>query len=388
MCVESILGVTHGHFGRHTAYVAMYFPQDLWIWAKFSLSGEVLATPVAITFAKLSILAFFRRLFPVRPMKVATWIIGAFVVAHGLASLLVAFFQCVPFAKILDFTVPGTCIDLMRWSQLMSIPNVISDIALIALPIPQIWSLQMSKPQKAGLTVVFVLAGFNIIASAIRMSIFFTQYLSTDPYMAAIPLHSWSVVEAAAAVVAACLPSFYPFFKRAAQHHRSKRSASPTGGSGSGHSSRAGMASKPVPLVNTKRTSPSVPLRDPSRITAATTITTTMVDASATDDNATVSSGWGRWSVPPQHAPPHEAIAAPGTPVSQPAYRGPRAVRPESVATHGSSEDETVVTEAPGWPMTPRGVGGEYDVDLEKGSAGQEVVSPVEERDRLPLQRN
>ena len=229
MCLQGIIGVAIGHFGRHTAYVAINYPQDLFVWAKFTFAAELLATPIGITFAKLSILFFFRRLFPVRSMRIATAAVGAFVVAHGLSALLVVVFQCTPVRKAWALATPGTCIDVMAWSRSLSAPNILSDLALLALPLPQVWRLHTGTAQKVGLTVAFTLGGFNVVASAVRMSMFFTQYLGADPFMSAVPLHSWSILEAGSAVVAACLPSLYPFFKRAAQRHLSRRAPTPGG---------------------------------------------------------------------------------------------------------------------------------------------------------------
>ena len=228
MCVQAIAGVTQGHFGRHTAWVAINEPADIMIWAKFTYAAEIMATPIAITFAKLSILAFFRRLFPVRTMNIATLAVGAFVAAYGIATLLVAIFQCRPVSKAWNLNTPGDCIQLMLWSQAVSIPNIVSDVVLIALPLQQVWKLQTGIAQKIGLSIAFGLGGFNIVCSALRMSMFFTQYTGSDPYMAAVSLHSWSVVEATTAVIAACVPSLYPFFKRAAARHSSKCSKIPT----------------------------------------------------------------------------------------------------------------------------------------------------------------
>ena len=238
MCLEGILGVALAHFGRHTAWVAINHPQDLFLWAKYTFAAELLATPICITFAKLSILFFFRRLFPVRGMRIATAIVGSFVAAYGLSTLLVVIFQCTPVHKAWQLDAPGRCIDVMLWSQYLSVPNIALDVALLILPLPQVWRLHTGLAQKMGLTAAFTLGGFNMVAGAVRMSMFFTRYLGTDPYTAAVPLHAWSILEAASAVVAACLPSLYPFFRRAAQRGlRARRPTAPT--------PRAGAAASP-----------------------------------------------------------------------------------------------------------------------------------------------
>lgn len=62
---------------------------------KFTIVAQVLEYPIAVTLAKLSILAFFNRLFPGRNMRIAVWIVGGIVVANGLHVFLVSVFQYV-----------------------------------------------------------------------------------------------------------------------------------------------------------------------------------------------------------------------------------------------------------------------------------------------------
>lgn len=83
----------------------------------------------------------------------------AFVVAWGLAVVLVTIFQCKPVQAGWDKAIAGEqCFDLAHFVIGTNVPNILADAAIIALPIPQVWKLQLSRMRKLGLVVVFLVA--------------------------------------------------------------------------------------------------------------------------------------------------------------------------------------------------------------------------------------
>ena len=75
--------------------------------------------------------------------------------------------------------------------------------------------LTLDRAPKLGLVIRLTELNSNIVASAIRMSFFFTNELATDPFWMANKLHIWCLLESATAVIAACMPSTWPVVKRA-----------------------------------------------------------------------------------------------------------------------------------------------------------------------------
>jgi hypothetical protein len=43
-----------------------------------------------------------------------------------------------------------------------SIPNLVTDVAMLALPLPAIWTLKMSRGQKVGLTLTFLTGSMQV----------------------------------------------------------------------------------------------------------------------------------------------------------------------------------------------------------------------------------
>lgn len=83
----------------------------------------------------------------------------AFAVAWGVAVVLVTIFQCKPVEAGWDKTIPGKqCFNLKHFLIGTNVPNIIADAAIIALPVPQVLNLQLSRMRKIGLVAIFLLA--------------------------------------------------------------------------------------------------------------------------------------------------------------------------------------------------------------------------------------
>ena len=83
----------------------------------------------------------------------------AFVVALGVAVVFVVIFQCKPVQAAWDKTIVGEqCFSLEHYVVGTNVPNIVVDAAIIALPIPLVWKLQISRMRKVGLAAIFLLA--------------------------------------------------------------------------------------------------------------------------------------------------------------------------------------------------------------------------------------
>lgn len=66
-------------------------------------------------------------------------------------------FQCIPFAKAIDHSIPGHCINNAHFWYANSGFNISTDIVILVLPMVPVYGLSMPRMQKAGLAVVFAL---------------------------------------------------------------------------------------------------------------------------------------------------------------------------------------------------------------------------------------
>ncbi|KAL9597713.1 MAG: hypothetical protein Q9219_004970 [cf. Caloplaca sp. 3 TL-2023] len=112
---------------------------------------------MAIMFAKLSILYFYKRLFGVK--QHFRWILYGtmgFVVAYCIGIALTIIFQCSPPSATWDLLARAqkSCLSLINIEIAIGGFNIPSDIFILLLPVPILWKLQMPLRKKLGLTAI------------------------------------------------------------------------------------------------------------------------------------------------------------------------------------------------------------------------------------------
>lgn len=101
-----------------------------------------------VCFSKLSVLLMYVQLIPLDSMqKWCKWI-GIVIVLWCVGDIIAAFLICRPLAKNWDRTLPGTCGSQPDFYFAMGIINIVSDIVLLALPMPYLYKLRMPLRKK------------------------------------------------------------------------------------------------------------------------------------------------------------------------------------------------------------------------------------------------
>lgn len=142
--------------GHHATYILATNPATYISWAKSAVAVEVIYC-TSVVFPKLSILAMYLRLFVVK--KVYRYIIFTLmfiVAANGVAGDFTSLLSCRPLATRWNPALGGDCINVTNYWRFINLANIISDIAMLVFPLPFIWKLHVSPPQKVGLTILFL----------------------------------------------------------------------------------------------------------------------------------------------------------------------------------------------------------------------------------------
>ena len=113
---------------------------------------------VSVALSKSAILLLYIRVFTtrMRAFTIASAIVGLVVVATGITVVLGSVFQCTPIAYNWDASVGGKCIDKLAFARFTALPNVITGFAMLAMPMPMIWRLNVTIQQKIALTATFL----------------------------------------------------------------------------------------------------------------------------------------------------------------------------------------------------------------------------------------
>lgn len=196
----------HQGFGHHFEIL----PKDyLTTFGKNFFTGEILYF-LTIGVVKCSILAFYWRLFRAS-IRVPCCILGAVTICWEIAVLLITVLQCTPISGFWNKGIHAKCLNTKYFFLGNSVPNIVTDLALLLLPVPYIWRLHATTSQKIVLAGTFMLGGFVTVISIVRLTIIVKlDTISLDVDYNSASLVSWSLAESNMAIVAACLPSLRP----------------------------------------------------------------------------------------------------------------------------------------------------------------------------------
>lgn len=108
-----------------------------------------------MAWTKLSVLLMYYRVFHVPEFKKLVAAVGCFVFVWVITATFLFIFICVPTQKLWKPELPGHCISEMGVWVANGSSTILSDVAILLLPIPQIWKLNTGRSEKIGLTLVF-----------------------------------------------------------------------------------------------------------------------------------------------------------------------------------------------------------------------------------------
>jgi hypothetical protein len=127
----------------------------------------------ALTATKLSILMLYYRMSQARPFfRYATLVVGVVVIVNGIVMTFLNIFQCRPISAAFtnDPENPGKCVDLFSLYLCSAPVNVITDIAILVLPLPSVTAMRLDKRQKVGLVATFMLGVFVTVVDVVRIA--------------------------------------------------------------------------------------------------------------------------------------------------------------------------------------------------------------------------
>ncbi|KAF2748446.1 hypothetical protein M011DRAFT_476458 [Sporormia fimetaria CBS 119925] len=245
--VESGIYIHAGNVGKgvKTMFAAPY-PE----YTKWATIAGMLYTPTVLCIS-VSVLLFYRRIFPIQSIK---RLVTVFLIAHvlwGLATFFGSVFICYP----IELAWADIITQSQNMQKCMQYPKFFLatmslelglNAAVLALPLKQVLGLQLNAKTRIMLVFVFLLGGVSLITGIIRI---YKTYLPGDPYIDFSADIFWLLIHLNTALIAASLPIYRPLMRACVgfmsstlkkvygSGYDSKRSAgSSVGASGKGYS--------------------------------------------------------------------------------------------------------------------------------------------------------
>lgn len=112
-----------------------------------------------IALIKFSILFFYRRLFPVSKLRIATSALLGTIAALWITAAFLSVLPCHPVSYNWDRTQQGGhCTgNPGDFTIGVSVPNIVTDVLILLLPLPVIWQLKMQPQKRVALCGIFSL---------------------------------------------------------------------------------------------------------------------------------------------------------------------------------------------------------------------------------------
>jgi hypothetical protein len=113
----------------------------------------------SVTFPKLAIILLYLKIFVDKWIRRFTWMVGVAILLNGISGLIVVFTICQPFNFKWNKAINGHCADIMASYRYVSVPNIITDVGVLLLPISTLYKLHISKLRKVGIFITFLTGG-------------------------------------------------------------------------------------------------------------------------------------------------------------------------------------------------------------------------------------
>ncbi|KAI9933721.1 hypothetical protein ASPWEDRAFT_167993 [Aspergillus wentii DTO 134E9] len=210
IAIEYVLTIVGGA-GRHASTID---PSSVVITLKTILPLEALYG-IVMGLIKTSIMLFVTRIFGTkRNFKISVAVTMAIVWMWAISVILETFLLCRPLALNWDMTVPGKCGNRNAAYVVAGILNLITDLMVMALPLPHIWKLQLNIAKKIALCSVFCMGLLVSVISIIRLKALMDIDFNDITHSVQLGV-MWTVLEPELAIICANMPLMKVILSRA-----------------------------------------------------------------------------------------------------------------------------------------------------------------------------
>jgi len=222
------VGSTKG-LGRHDANID---PEHWDTLRRTEYVFSVLYNP-ALMATKTSILIFYLRLSKntEKVLRLASWLVLGIVNVAGTVLTLLNIFQCRPISAAFDmYEGAAYCIPILTEFICAAPVNIVTDLAILALPLPVLTGMRLPLRQKVILILTFALGVFVAIVDVVRIYYLQQAVTSVTPAVSSNPAATfgdqpefawnaslsfmWSAVEVNVGIICACIPTLKPLIIR------------------------------------------------------------------------------------------------------------------------------------------------------------------------------
>ncbi|KAH7175970.1 hypothetical protein EDB81DRAFT_863860 [Dactylonectria macrodidyma] len=175
-----------------------------------------IAYSICLGFVKVAVICMIRRIFRAagRFFIIATWAATVLSIGWAMYGIILPFAICKPVESAWGGARPERCGDVVMAYVAVAVLDIISEVAIVALPMKMVYDLQMNRAHKLALVAVFGAGFVTIIFSYIRLYYIYigVQNISKIAVGGLIS----TIIQAGIAIMVASSPMLRPVFDRTA----------------------------------------------------------------------------------------------------------------------------------------------------------------------------
>ncbi|KAH7348768.1 hypothetical protein BKA65DRAFT_584630 [Rhexocercosporidium sp. MPI-PUGE-AT-0058] len=204
-CLTGIFMGNHGG-GNHTWEVTK---DDM------ALYADTITYGLAAWFTKTTLLLIFVRVFsPFRKTVTFIYVFIGLMLLYYLPVMIIKARICDPIAVLWTPNLPAVCLNRVALFYCDTVMSALTDIVILVLPIPLVWSLHMSLRKKLRIVALLGAGGVATGASVIRLILVFQPNSFNDETVSFIRFNLLGIAEMGIGIICACLPAFNVFFSK------------------------------------------------------------------------------------------------------------------------------------------------------------------------------
>ncbi|KAH7070341.1 hypothetical protein BKA63DRAFT_578896 [Paraphoma chrysanthemicola] len=208
-----ILLVELGGAGQHQVALP---PSTVRNALKLSTALQIVC-PLTTSLSKLGVLCLLHRILgqTSRGYRLVIRITFGVVLVVMVVQVLYPFLNCRPFSKTWTPQKPGSCAitSLSLWRYL-SIPNVLTTLVVVGIPLPALTKLQVSRSVKLGFVAVFMVCTLGVIAAIMRLQAFLKVTNFHDITFENVEGLCWTVAESGIYLIAGTMLTLKPLLRK------------------------------------------------------------------------------------------------------------------------------------------------------------------------------
>ncbi|KAH9204435.1 hypothetical protein DL95DRAFT_496139 [Leptodontidium sp. 2 PMI_412] len=185
-------------------------------------AASILYGPAAWCTKVTLLLSLVRIFSPFRKTVVFinTFIITMFI--YYVAITIVKIRICDPIAAAWDPKLPAKCIDRFTLYVFDTTLSVITDLVVLIMPLPLVWSLQVTLKKKLRIMSILGAGGVATSASVVRLVLLLLPHDIADQTVSNVPLYLLVTAELGIGIICACVPTFNIFTRYMAARSQSR----------------------------------------------------------------------------------------------------------------------------------------------------------------------